>query len=38
MRIAEWINRENYLLASRDAKTQDLEYKNNDGFYLDRST
>lgn len=38
MRIAEWINRERYLLASRDAKTQDLEYKDNDGFYLDRST
>lgn len=44
MRIAEWINRENYLLESRDAITQDLDYKpkkdnpnDNDGILLKRS-
>lgn len=42
MRIAEWINRENYLLASRDAITQDLKYKedengSSDGVYLNKS-
>lgn len=38
MRIAEWVNRANYLSNTRDAKTQDLEYRDNDnvGFYLDR--
>lgn len=42
MRIAEWINRVNYLKQSRDAITQDLKYKedengSSDGVYLNKS-